>query len=187
MTAYTKPILRFGLITPLAFNLLLLAAVGFGYNKLSTMRAEKTARYDEQQLRLRTVNQLEAAIAPRRKQFEDQKLLLKADQRQMFSRILDEVPKKYEVIELDRSSLVVPSDRGALGKQVKADLLRVQSSFQGGLGPMQETLLQVETLMPQAMMENMTITRKPDPLRKRFEHLVFDITHTCWKTEEGSR
>ena len=187
MTAYTKPILRFGLITPVVFNLLLLGAVAFGYNKLSGIRKVKMDRYNEQTLRLRAVQQLEAAIAPKRAQFEDQKRLLKADQRQLFSQILDAMQKKYEAIELDRSSLVVPSGRGELGKQAKCDLLRVQSSFQGGIGPMQETLLQVESLMPQAVMEEMKIVRRADSVRDRFDHLVFDVTHTCWKVEEAAR
>lgn len=187
MTAYTKPILRFGLITPLIFNLLILAAVGFGYNKLSATRKVKMDRYDEHTLRLRTVGQLEAQLAPRRPQFEDHKRLLKADQRQLFTQILDTMQKKYEVVELDRSNLVAPAGRGALGLVAKCDLLRLQSSFQGGVGPMQETLLQLESLMPQATVEEMTIVRRPDPLRNRFDHLVLDVTHTCWKAEEGTR
>ncbi|MDA0814827.1 MAG: hypothetical protein O3C21_20810 [Verrucomicrobia bacterium] len=187
MTAYTKPILRFGLITPLVFNVLLLGAVAFGYNKLSGIRSEKMARYDEQTLRLRIVNQLEAQLAPKRPQFEDQVRLLKADQRQLFTRILDEMQKKYEVIELDRSSLVVPAGRGALGVQAKCELLRLQSTFRGGIGPMQETLLQLDALMPQAVVEEMKMTRRPDPNRNRFDHLELDVTHTCWKAEEGTK
>jgi hypothetical protein len=187
MTAYTKPILRFGLITPIAFNLALFAAGAFGYNKLSGTRKVKMDRYTEHTLRLRAANQLEIQLAPRRPDFEDRKLLLKADQRQLFTQILDTMQKKFEVFELDRSNLVVPAGRGAFGKLAKCDLLRLQSSFEGGVGPMQETLLQLESLMPQACVEKMTIVRRPNPERNRFDHLVLDVTHTCWKVEEGRR
>lgn len=187
MTIYTKPILRYGLATPLLFSLVLLGAVGFALNKLSGVRKVKEERYAEQTLRLKTVQQLETEIAPKRPLFADQELLLKADQRQLLTRILDTAQKNYEVIELERSSLVVSPDRGRLGKRVQADLVRVQSSFQGGIGPMQETLLQVDALMPQAFLEEMKIARRPNPLRNRFDHLVIDVTHTCWMAGEESR
>jgi hypothetical protein len=80
--------------------------------------------------------------------------------------------------------LVFPLDRGRIAGQMKADVARVKSIFQGGLGPMQETLLQVEALMPQAVLEEMKISRKADTLVKQREFLVLEMTHTCWKAGE---
>jgi hypothetical protein len=61
------------------------------------------------------------------------------------------------------------------------DLARVKSSYEGGLGPMQEAMLQVESLMPQAILEELKITRKADLLLNKPDHLVFEVMHTCWK------
>jgi hypothetical protein len=184
MSAYTKPILRFGLITPAVFNCMLLAGVVAGVTKLSKMRAEKEARYEEQTQRLAAMKQLEAKIAPKRKLFDDHKKLLKADPGQILIRGLDVTLPKYTELELERTSLVFPQDRGRLGRQLQCDMARVKTTFQGGIGPMQETLLQVESVMPQAFLEEIKITRKSDMLMKRADHLDIEVTHACWKTGE---
>lgn len=187
MSAYTRPILRYGLIMPAMFNCLLLGGVIAGVTKLSTMRTEKEELYKEQTQRLAAMKKLEAALAPRRKEFQDQKTVLKGDPGQLFTRILDTLLPKYQEIELQRSGLVFPLDRGRLGRQVKTDVARVKSSFQGGLGPMQEALLQVESLMPQAVLEELKITRKTDLLLNQREFLVMEMTHTCWKAVEEKK
>lgn len=187
MSAYTRPILRYGLFMPAMFNCLLLSGVVAGVGKLSSMRTEKEEQYKEQTQRLTLMKKLEAELAPKRKNFQDQKMLLRVDPGQLFTRILDSILPKYKEIELERSGLVFPLDRGRLGRQVKTDLARVKSSFQGGLGPMQEALLQIESLMPQAMLEELKVTRKTDLLLNQREYLVMEMTHTCWKTEEEKK
>lgn len=187
MSAYTRPILRYGLIMPAIFNLVLLGGVIASVSKLSTMRAEKAELYHEQTQRLAAMKKLEAELAPKRKTFLDQKVLLKGDPGQLFTRVLDTLLPKYTGIELERSGLVFPLDRGALGRQVKTDVARVKSSFQGGIGPMQEALLQVESLLPQAVLEELKITRKADLLLNQREFLVMEMTHTCWKAVEEKK
>ena len=48
MSTYTKPILRFGLATPLLFNCVLLAGVAGANHKLAAVRKVKEERYREQ-------------------------------------------------------------------------------------------------------------------------------------------
>ena len=184
MSAYTKPIIRFGLITPMLFNCVLLGGVVAGIDKLNSMRALKEERYKEHAARLVAMKALEEKIAPQRKSFEENKQLLSADPSQLFTRIIDTQLPKYKSIELERSSLVFPLDRGRIGRQVHCDAARVKSSFQGGIGPMQEVLIQVEELMPQAVLEDLKITRKSDSLLNRPDYLVLEMTHICWKAGE---
>ncbi len=186
MSAYTKPILRFGLITPAVFNCLLLLGAVAGVNKLSSVRAVKMQRHQEQTERLAAIKQLETKLAPLRKDFEDHKRLLQTDPGQLFTKTLDIIVPKYKDIELERSGLVFPLDRGKMGRAMQCDISRVKSTFQGGIGPMQETLLQVEALMPQAFLEDIKISRKQDLLLNHTDLLNFEITHTCWKTGEAA-
>lgn len=185
MSAYTKPILRFGLVTPALFNCVLLGIVCFANSKLSQTRAAKEARYTEWVARQAAVQRIEAEIAPKRKQFADQQSVLRSDPVSTFTSLLDAILPKYQEIELERTGLVFPLDRGRVGKQVKIDGARVKSSFEGGMGPMQETLLQVEAMMPQSFLEELKITRKSDTLLNKPDHLSFDMTHICWKAGEG--
>jgi hypothetical protein len=187
MSAYTKPILRFGLIIPAAFNCMLLAGVVAGVTKLSTLRAEREARYEEQTKRLIGMKALQAKLEPRRKPFEEQKKILSSDPGQLMTRGLDISLPKYTDLELARTSLVFPQDRGRLGRQLECDISKVKSTFEGGIGPMQETLLQVESLIPQAFLEEMKITRKSDLLLKRPDLLGIEVTHACWKAGEAGK
>ena len=187
MSAYTKPILRFGLIVPAAFNCYLLAGVVAGVTKLSKIRAEREARYEEQTKRLAAMKGLQAKLEPRRKPFEEHKKILSADPGQIMTRGLDMCLPKYTDLELARTSLVFPQDRGQLGRQLQCDIAKVKSTFEGGIGPMQETLLQMESLMPQAFLEEMKITRKSDLLMKRPDLLGIEITHACWKAGEAAK
>ena len=52
---------------------------------------------------------------------------------------------------------------------------------------MQEALLQVESLMPQAVLEELKITRKADLLLNQREFLVMEMTHACWKAVEEKK
>lgn len=171
---------------PSAFNCVLLAAVIVAVTELESTRHLKDEVYKEHEMRLNVMKKLEGAMTPHRKVFEDQKALLKADPGQLFTRILDVTVPKYREIELVRTGLDFPMDRGRLGTQVKADIARVKSSFQGGIGPMQEVLLQAESLMPQGMLEELKITRKADLVTRR-EFLGLETTHLFWKAEEGRR
>jgi hypothetical protein len=187
MSAYTKPILRFGLATPVLFNCILVAVALAANHKLSAVRAVKEARYKEQVSRLASIKALEAELAPKRKTFEGQKVLLQADPGQLFTRILDALLPKYQPYELERTNIVFPLDRGRIGRQLQMDVARVKSSYEGGFGPMQETLLQVESLMPQATVEELRVTRKADLLLNKPDHLLFEVTHTCWKGGESKK
>lgn len=186
MSAYTKPILRFGLIVPAVFNCMLLGGVVAGVSKLSKIRAERESRYDEQTKRLAAMKQLEAKIAPRRKLFDEQKKILTADPGQIMTKGLDYSLPKYTELELARTSLTFPQDRGALGRQLECEISKVKCTFQGGIGPMQETLLQVESVMPNSFLEEIKISRKSDLLMKKPDHLEIETTHAFWKAGEGT-
>lgn len=187
MSAYTKPILRFGLFVPAVFNAMLLGGVVAGVTKLSKVRAEKESKHDEHTKRLAAMKQLEAKLAPKRKQFEEQKKILIADSGQIMTKGIDASLPKYTELELVRTSLLFPQDRGRLGRQVQCDLSKVKATFRGGIGPMQETLLQMESVMPNAFLEELKITRKSDLQLKRPDQLEIETTHACWKAEEGKR
>lgn len=184
MSAYTKHIVRFGLATPALFNCILLGAVLILNNKLQQVCGIKKSRYKQHMERLASVKEIDSEVAPRRKVFENQKRILQVDPSQLFTRISDSIVSRYQHIELERTGMVFPLERGRIGRLLQVDVGRVKSSFEGGYGPMQETLLQVESLMPQSLLEEIKVTRKPDVLPLKQGHLVFEMTHICWKAAE---
>ncbi|MEI6712697.1 MAG: hypothetical protein WCO60_03030 [Verrucomicrobiota bacterium] len=185
MSAYTKPILRYGLATPGLFTCVLLGFVLILSNKLQQIRTVKQTRHQQHLARLAAIQAMEAEVAPKRKAFENQKRVLQADPTQIFTRSADSIVSRFQRVELERTGMVFPLERGKIGRLVQLDIGRVKSSFEGGFGPMQETLLQVESLMPQALLEELKITRKADVLPNKPGHLVLETTHLCWKAPEA--
>lgn len=187
MSAYTKQILRFGLATPALFNCVLLSAVLILSHKLQQTRARKESQYQNHVVRLAAIAEMEEQAAPKRKSFESQKRILLCDPNQLFTRASDSIISRYQAVELERTGMVFTLERGRIGRLSQVDAARVRSSFEGGYGPMQETLLQVESLMPQALLEELKVTRKSDGLPKKQAHLLFEMTHLCWKAGEAGQ
>ena len=185
MSPYLKPILRFGLISPCLFQGVLLAMVAFGISKLDSTRKVKQERYREELQRQAAIKAIESQIAPKRREFAEQKTLLQSDSMQIFTRTLDLILPKYKNIELERMGMVFLLENGRINRAMQVEAKRVKSGFEGGLGPMQEALLQVESLMPHAVLEELRISRKTDLLADRREKPAFDATHTCWRAGES--
>jgi len=187
MSAYTHQILRFGLATPALFNCVLLGAVLILSQKLQQARARKQLQYEQHMARLATIKEIEAEVAPKRKGFESQKRILQADPNQLFTRISDSILSRYQSIELERTGMVFTLDRGRIGRLMQVDAARVKSSFEGGYGPMQEALLQVESLMPQSLLEEFKVTRNSEGQPRKQARLSFEMTHICWKANEAAQ
>ena len=181
MSDYTKPIIRYGLITPVLFYVGVTLALLTLDNRFQQLRKQKEARYKKQLERLASIRSIADEIAPKRKTFEEQRLLLQLDPSHLFTQLSDAILSKYQSIELERTGMFFPSDRGRVGRYAECEVARIRSNFEGGFGPMQETLLQVESLMPQTVLEDLKITRKANTLPNKPRHLVFEMTHLCWK------
>jgi hypothetical protein len=187
MSAYTNAILRYGLLAPLALNGLMLAAAAYGNMRLSNVISQKQAAYRQFKAKEAEVAKLEDLLKPKRATFEDHKLMLRADPALVFPLILDTQVPKYKPLELERNSLLFPPEPGPINRGVATEAVRVRSTWEGGYGPMQEILLQVESLMPQATLEELKISRKPGLLSGQPERLMFEMTHVCWKFSEEEK
>jgi len=177
---YLRPILRYGLVTPVLFHGLLIGMASYGINKLQAARAMKEDRYQEEVQRRAAAKAIEAEISTKRATFADQKMILNSDASQIFNRALESILPRFQTIELERIGMVFLLEKGKINRNLLAGSTRVKSSFEGGFGPMQETLLQVESLMPQSCLEELKITRKMGLVDERKERLLFEMTHTCW-------
>jgi hypothetical protein len=184
MSFYTPAIIRFGIIAPLVLNGMLCGFVGFAIKRLERQIQSRKATYALYEQKQAAVKSLESEINPLRPTHKDHLAILRSDPARIFSQILDNTLPKYRRIELERSSLVFLQDKGSIGRSVNSPCSRIKTTFEGGMGPMQEVLLQIESLMPQAILEEMKITRKENALLEGGEHLAFDITHFCWKSED---
>ncbi len=184
MSFYTAAIVRYGIVAPMILNGMLCTFAGFAVKRLERQINTRKAAYALYEQKKAATSKMEADVAPLRASHKDLQLILRSDPARLFSQILDNSLPKYKRMELERSSLTFLPDKGNIGRSVNAPCSRIKSTFEGGLGPMQEVLLQLESLMPQAILEDFKITRKENALTEGGEHLAFDLTHFCWKSED---
>ena len=184
MSHYTAAIVRYGIVAPLILNGMLCGFATYAIQSLDKRIQTRREAYALHEQKMAAVRKMESDLAPLRPAHKDYQTILRTDPARLFSQILDNTLPKYRRIELERSSLVFLQDKGSLGRSVNHPSSRIKSTFEGGLGPMQEVLLQLESLMPQAILEELKITRKEDALIEGGEHLAFDLTHFCWKAED---
>jgi hypothetical protein len=180
MSAYTAAILRYGLIAPVALNGVMLVAAVYGNSRLSQVISRRDEAYREFKAREAEVARTDQALEPRRATFEDQKLVLKMDPALAYPLVLDTQIPKYKPLELERNSLVFPPEPGPLNRGVATAAVRVRTTWEGGYGPMQEILLQLESVLPQATLEDLKVSRKAGLLSGQPERLAIEMTHVCW-------
>ena len=187
MSAYTSAILRYGVIAPIAVNSLLLGLAVFGNTRLTQTISRKEAAYREYKAQEAEAERTDAALEPRRAPFEDQKKLLQLDPAIVYPQVLDTQIPKYKPLEIERNSLLFPTERGPLNRTVATTAVRVRTTWEGGYGPMQELLLQLESVLPQTDLEDLKISRKSGLLPGQPQRLAFELTHVCWSAphEEG--
>lgn len=183
MSAYTAPIIKNGLVMPLLF---LTALLGGGAYALSSVKSESEAREKIHKAyleRVKNAQALESKLKPGRDRQKKLEELLKAEIKPVLSKQLGESMARYKDkdYELQQISLKQTEDRGSIGNMLQSNLSRVQMVFRGGYGPMQETLLDLESQFPQLQMEKMTIGRTKGFGVDQREALTFNVDYIAWK------
>lgn len=183
MSAYTGPIIKNGLVFPLLGLSFLMALGAYGLSRVigeSEARKKIHAAYLE---RINTAAQLEVKLKPGRERQRKYEEILKAEIKPLLSKQINESMVRYvdKEYELQQVSLKQTEDRGSIGSVVQSNLSRVQMSFRGGYGPMQETLLDLESQFPQLQMEKMSIARTKGTGLDQREALTFNVDYIAWK------
>lgn len=185
MSLYTKPILRYGVATPLIINTVLFSIALLLNSELKKIRKIKEELYSEQKIRIGAIKSIENDISSKKLIFEDKKRILQSNPNLIFTRTMETLLPKYREIELQQTSMVFPLEYARANSQIQTETSLIKSEFAGGFGPMQETLLQIESVMPQSNLQEIKITRKSGTVAAKPESHLFEITHFFWKTESG--
>ncbi|CAN5753301.1 hypothetical protein BH11VER1_BH11VER1_34490 [soil metagenome] len=183
MSAYTAPIIKNGLVMPLLFLVVMLSA---GAYALTSVKAESAARdkiYKDYVDRVNNSKLLEEKLKPGRDRQKKVEEMLKAEIKPVISKQLTASMDRYKdkEYELQQVSVKQTEDRGSIGSMVQSNLSRIQMVFRGGFGPMQETLLDLETQFPQLQMEKMVISKTKGFGEDQREALTFNVDYIAWK------
>lgn len=178
MSRYTQSIIVFGLVIPGFLLGVLLGGVYYGKERLTTLKAEKRKLYEGFQQSSAKVGILERELTAgqRRDQMRYWEEKLGKDFIQSLSQNLNDVVEPFSDKQLLRTELSRPAGRSTLAPGTEADYSRLKLSFEGGYGPMQRALAELEIRMPQLVLERLDIS----PIRNEIRPLKFDITYLCW-------
>lgn len=106
---------------------------------------------------------------------------LRGEVAQNITRVLQEVMEPYRENELKQIALGRPASKSGLAGGTENSYSRFEIVFEGGYGPMQEVLMQLETRMPNLVLEELLV--EPS---KNATTLSFRAIFTCWSMANRS-
>ncbi|MCB1230047.1 MAG: hypothetical protein KDN19_07270 [Verrucomicrobiae bacterium] len=181
MSKHTQPILFFGLILPAIAVVALATAVLMGRSKLVAQKESKSElleTFKEASTELSTIEG-EMSVEGRRDQMEYWESQLKKEFVQSLTQNLNEITEQFSEEQLIRTELSRPTARSPLAGSTDNPHSRFKLSFEGGFGPMQMALAELELRMPQLVLESLEI--KPQTSSSTgTPKLSFEATYLAW-------
>ena len=156
MSKHTQSILLFGLILPCGVLLLVLGGIVYGRGKLQGADSAKIQAYSqftEADSKVRVI-ETELSEEGRRDQMAYWEVQLGKDFIQSLTQNLNEITSDFNEDQLLRTELSRPSSRSPIAAATENEYSRFKLSFEGGFGPMQRTLAELEMRMPHLVLES---------------------------------
>lgn len=181
MSKYTQPILLFGIILPGIVALVLLGVVLSGRGKMSMKKETKDELFENFKQASEALASVESElkVEGRMDQMEYWDAQLKKEFVQSLTQNLNEIGEQFTEDQLIRTELSRPTSRSPLAASTENPHSRFKISFEGGFGPMQVALAELEMRMPQIVLENLDI-RPVQGTQSGGAKLRFDATYLAW-------
>lgn len=190
MSKHTQSILFFGLILPgIAVGILLVIAVA-GRSSLFAKKEQKETLYKtfQESAQALAAIEKELSVEGRTEQMEYWETQLKKEFVQSLTQNLNEIASQFTEDQLIRTELSRPATRSSVAGKTSNPHSRFKLSFEGGFGPMQIALADLEMRMPQLVLEDLEVKPVRDTSGKGRDKLKFDITYLAWHDiAEGAR
>ncbi|MCF6238653.1 MAG: type II secretion system protein M [Candidatus Marinimicrobia bacterium] len=177
---YKQSIIVFGMVIPgialLAVLIVMWSMIGgvetTYQTRVEALKQTKLAQLQEKSLGLK--------LSPRRGQMEYWAEHLEQDATQGLNESLDDIFKGFEGNQLSLTLAKRPSGKGVLGKVTEASTSVFNLSFDGGYGPMQQMMAELELRMPQLVLEGLSIEPGKHTGKGYQRALKFDVTYMAW-------
>lgn len=182
MSKHTQSIFLFGLILPCGVLILVLGGIVYGRGKLQNTDQAKKQAYTEFTAADSKVRLIETELSEegRRDQMAYWEEQLGKDFIQSLTQNLNEITGDFDENQLLRTELSRPSSRSPIASATENEYSRFKLSFEGGFGPMQRTLAELEMRMPQLVLESLEVLPGRDNVSGGVPKLQFDAVYLCW-------
>ena len=189
MKAYSQSILLFGIVLPGVVLGICTGLVIFGRDKLLSNKDLKEQLYEAYQMSSKELAAIEAdlSVEGRSDRMEFWDAELKKEFIRTLTTNLNEITSQFSEDQLIRTELSRPSSRSPIASKTDNPHSRFKLSFEGGFGPMQTALAEMEMRMPQLVLEKLEMKPVRDPQTGK-DRLQFDATYLAWyDIKEGQR
>lgn len=187
VSPHRQAILVFGMAIPFFVLGLAFAVAHLGYGKLKHSYEEKVANLERYHTTQAQAAELEAFLTAdgRRDQAIYWKSKLGQDLVESFTGNLDKILAKYEPEVLRQTEIGRTPAAGGFGSKTDHPYSKMQLRFEGGFKPMQLLLAELETEMPNLVLESLTVAPKSSTESER-SALQFGIVYHCWEMPKDS-
>ena len=181
MNQYSKSILLFGILLPGIVLGITTGLVIFGRDKLVSSKDLKEKAYEAWQMSSKELASIEQdlSVEGRQDRMEFWDAELKKEFVRTLTTNLNEITGQFSEEQLIRTELSRPSSRSPIASKTDNPHSRFKLSFEGGFGPMQTALAEMEMRMPQLVLERLEMKPVRDPQSGR-DRLQFDATYLAW-------
>jgi len=187
LNPHSKAIAIFSIALPSIVILALFGAVMHGRGKLQQAYSEKEENFRTFQTAKTQVSELRAQLEKdnRRDKIIYWNSKLDRDFIQTLSATLNKILAKYDDSVLKQTEMSKATAAAAIGSRTDQPHYTIQLSFEGGFKPMQMLMAELESEMPNLVIERMNI--KPLPAKRAGEvgMLQFDIVYMGWNKSEA--
>lgn len=180
---HQQAILVFGIVLPVFLLGGISVATFVGHSKLKRSFQVKVETLDRYETAKTQVNELEAflSVAGRREKAEYWNSKLEKDVVQALTENLEKILAKYDSEVLRQTEMGQANGLGGIGPKSSHPFSRMQLSFEGGFKPMQLLMAELETEMPQLVLESLSINPKPAKSEAEKGTLQFSVVYLCWE------
>ena len=186
MSKHTQSILLFGLILPCGVLLLIFGGVLHARGKIQTadqIKKEAYSKFTDANTKVRLI-ETELSSEGRRDQMAYWEEQLGKDFIQSLTKNLNEITADYDEEQLLRTELSRPSNRSPIASATENEYSRFKLSFEGGFGPMQRTMAELEMRMPQLVLESLEVLPGRNNIKGKSPKLRFDAIYLCWQDSD---
>lgn len=184
---HRKAILIFGVVIPFVFIGALLFGTFYGKSRIADIHQRKVSELERFENAEVQVTQVESTLSTdnRRDKMNYWNTKLEQDFIQSLTQNLNQVLAKYDSSVLRQTEMGQAKGAASIGGKTENPHIRIQLSFEGGFKPMQQLLAELETEMPQLVLEELII--KPIPAKGEGEtgKLQFGVTYLGWEKRKA--
>lgn len=177
MNLYRQPIILFGVVIPL---ILALAVIGIGYvvnSKMTESFAEKRRDFlSHQQARSQSAS-LEKEVQSRRNDLQRWKENLDQETASVVGSNLRSIIEKLPNKEIQQTAFDPSNGNSGFGSASAQNASRIRIAFRGTFTTLQKAFLELETRMPQLVLEDMSL----EPATNSPHLITTQVTYTAWE------